>query len=118
MNKMKKMYAIWGIIVVLVFALLTAFGFLYKNKSSVYKDLEEKLVNAEKKYADAKFLYPQNSEIVKVTAKEMIEFGALDSLEKDGKSCDGYATIQKKGTVFEYKGYVSCENYKTKGFEN
>lgn len=118
MNKMKKMYTIWGMIVVLVFVLLTVFGFLYKNKSNVYKTLEEKLVAAEKKYADAKFLYPQGSEVVKVTAKEMIEYGALDSLEQDGKICDGYATIQKNGTVYEFKGYVSCENYKTKGYEN
>lgn len=117
MNKMKKMYTIWVIIVVLIFVLLTVFGFLYKNKSNVYKTLEEKLVTAEKKYADAKFLYPQGSEVVKVTAKEMIEYGVLDSLEHDGKSCDGYATIQKNGTVYAFKGYVSCENYKTKGYE-
>lgn len=118
MNKMKKMYVIWGVVVVIIFGLLTAFGFLYKNKSEAYKILEEKLVTAEKKYADAKFLYPQNSELVKVSAQEMIEYGALDSLEYDGTTCDGYATIQKKGTVFEYKGYVSCENYKTKGYED
>lgn len=118
MNKMKKMYTVWGVIVVLVFVLLTVFGFLYKNKSGEYKTLEEKLVTAEKKYADAKFLYPQNNETVKVTAKEMMEYGALDALEHDGETCDGYATIQKKGTVYEFKGYVSCRNYKTKGYEN
>ncbi len=118
LNKINKMYFVWGIVVFLIFVLLTIFGFMYKNKTSFYKSLEEKLVNAEKKYADAKFLYPQNGETVKITAKEMIEYGALDSLEYDGEICDGYATVQKKGTVFDFKGYVSCKNYKTKGYEN
>lgn len=118
MNKIKNVYIVWGVIVVLIFILLTVFGFLYKNKTNVYKNLEEKLVEAEKKYADAKFLYPQNGETVKVTAEEMIEYGALDSLEHNGENCNGYAIIQKKGTVFDYKGYVSCKDYKTKGYEN
>ena len=96
MNKIKNVYIVWGVIVVLIFILLTVFGFLYKNKTNVYKNLEEKLVEAEKKYADAKFLYPQNGETVKVTAEEMIEYGALDSLEHDGENCNGYAIIQKK----------------------
>ncbi len=117
MGKMKKMYFVWGIVVVVIFSLLTAFGFLYKNKTNVYKNLEEKLVAAEKKYADAKFLYPQNGETVKVTAQEMIEYGAMDSFEVEEDACEGYATIQKNGTVYDFKGYVSCNNYTTKGYE-
>lgn len=116
MNKIKNMYVVWVVIVVIIFILLTVFGFLYKNKSNGYKLLEEKLVEAEKKYADAKFLYPQNGEIVKITAHEMIENGFLDALKYEGETCDGYVTLQKNGTTYQYKGYVNCSNYKTKGY--
>lgn len=117
MKKMKKVYIIWGVIVVLVFALLTAFGFMYKNKSTIYKDLENRLVDAEKKYVDAKFLYPNNGEPLKITAKEMMDAGFLESMKLESETCEGYAVIQKNGTVFEYKGYVKCKNYTTKGYE-
>lgn len=111
------MYIIWGIVVVIIFILLTVFGFFYKDKSNGYKVLEEKLVNAEKKYADAKFLYPQNNETIKITALEMIENGYLDSLEYENEVCEGYVTLRKKGTTYEYKGYVSCNDYQTKGYD-
>lgn len=117
MNKIKKMYTVWGIIVVIIFVLLTAFGFMFKSKSNVYKELENKLVDAEKKYVDAKFLYPENDDILKVTSEILISNGYMDALEVNGETCEGYALISKKGVAFEYKGYVSCKNYKTKGYE-
>lgn len=117
MNKMKKMYFVWGIIIVALFLILILFGFVYKNKSSDYKILEQKLVEAEKKYIDAKFLYPQDNKELKVTADILMKNGYLEELKVNNEDCDGYATIQKNGTVFEYKGYVACKNYKTKGYE-
>jgi len=60
MDKMGKLSIIWGIVLLIIVALLTTFGFVYKNKTMVYKELEKKLVEAEKKYVDAKFLYPQD----------------------------------------------------------
>lgn len=116
MEKIKKSYWIWGIVVVSLFILLTLFGFLYKKKANVYKELENKLIEAEKKYVDAKFLYPTTNEPVKITAKEMIENGFMNHLNLEEETCDGYAVVIKNGTVFEYKGYVNCKNYKTKGY--
>ncbi len=49
MKKMQRMSIIWGCFLVLLVALLTGFGFLYKSKSSDYKKLEEELVNRAKK---------------------------------------------------------------------
>lgn len=116
MNKMKRIYGVWGVIVIGIFVLLTTFGFMYKNKSKDYKALEQKLVTAEKKYVDAKFLYPTDNQELKVTAETLKENGYLDSLEINGENCDGYATIKKKNAVFEYNGYISCKNYKSKGY--
>ena len=117
MDKMKKLSIIWGMIIIGLFILLTLFGFLYKNKSNVYKDLEKKLVEAEKKYADKHFAYPDKGDILKTDAETLIEEAFLDNLELEGEECTGYATVIHNSTVYEYKGYVKCNNYTTKGYE-
>ena len=117
MEKIKKMYVVWTILVIIIFTLLTTFGFIYKKKMSVYKDLEAKLVEAEKKYVDANFLYPENKEMVKTTSTTLIENNDLDGLDIENDSCTGYAIIYNKNGVYEYKGFVKCEKYTTKGYE-
>lgn len=117
MKKIKNMYFVWGIIVVGIFTLLTLFGLTYKNKTNEYKVLEKKLVEAEKKYVDAKFLYPNDNKELKISAEELTRNGYMDTLELNGSTCEGYATIKKNGTVFEYNGYINCGEYKTKGYE-
>ncbi len=118
MNKMKKMYILWGMIVVGLFTLLLIFGFSYKNKVAVYKDLEQKLVKAEMRYIDEKFLYPDEKQSLKTEASLLIEGGYLTNLEVNDEKCDGYAIISKNKTVFDYKAYIKCPKYKTKGYQD
>lgn len=117
MNKLQKMNIVWGIIVVIIFILLTVFGFSYKNKVKAYKELENKLVEAEKKYIDAHFLYPASNEELKTLSSTLIEEGYLDGLIINDETCDGYVIVSHESTVFEYKGYVSCSKYQTKGYK-
>lgn len=117
MEKMQKYSIIWGIMVVIIVALLTLLGFMYKDKTKVYKDLEKKLVEAEKKYVDAKFLYPQSGETLKTSHEELINERYLDNLKLEDKECSGYVEVYLDGTVYNYKGYVKCDNYETKGYE-
>ena len=107
---------IWGSVLTLLIALLTIFGFIYKNKSNGYKELEDKIVEAEKKYVDAKFLYPTNNGQVKTSASDLIKNGYMDELKKDDEVCDGYVVVTHKNSVYDYKGYVKCKNYETKGY--
>ena len=116
MEKMKKLSVIWGVIVISLFALLTTFGMMYKNKTKGYKELENKLAEAEKKYADAHFAYPETG-IVKTDAHTLIKEGYLDHLKLNDSECTGYATVGHDSVAFEFKGYVKCENYTTKGYE-
>ncbi len=118
MKKMKYMSVVWGLVVVGIFVLLTFFGFLYKNKTKDYKLLEEKLVEAEKKYADQKFLYPNEGEIIKTSLKELQEAGLIEEFNVLDVACDGYVVLSHQGLVYDYKGYVHCGNYKTKGYED
>lgn len=117
MNKMRYMSLIWGMVVVILFVLLTIFGFLYKNKTKDYKVLEDKLVEAEKKYADQKFLYPNEGESVKTSLEELMNEGLIDEFKVKDVQCDGYVILSHKDLVFDYKGYVHCGDYKTKGYE-
>ena len=84
MNHLKHYGIIWGIVVVGIFVLLTVFGFMYKDKSKAYKELEEKLVSAEKKYVDAKFLYPEENNTLKTSASELITSGFMEELNENG----------------------------------
>ncbi len=116
-KSMNRLSVIWGSILFLLVVLLTIFGFVYKNKSGDYKQLEEKLVESAKKYVDAKFLYPEENKSVKITYSEMKENSFIDELKKEEDVCDGYVIVKSNGTVFQYKGFVSCPNYTTKEYE-
>ncbi len=116
MKKMHIYIVLWGIVVVAIISLLTVFGFLYKSKTKVYKDLEEKLVEAEKKYADAKFLYPKNGENVYTSADKLIAEKYLDNINIKNDKCSGYAQVLLDGTVYKYKAFIKCDKYTTKGY--
>lgn len=116
MNKVKKYYIIWVILVVIIIAILTTFGFIYKNKTKKYRDLEEKIVEVSKKYVEAKFLYPEKGENIKVNLNDLKDNNLIDDFSVDSKPCDGYAVISIENTVYNYKGYIKCDNYTTKGY--
>lgn len=117
MKEMKKLSIVWGIILVLIFGMLTTFGILYTKKVKPYKDMERKLVDQTKKYVEIEFSYPQNGEEIKVTLEQLQGKTLIDELKHDDKVCKGYATIKKNGIAYEYKGYVKCNDYTTKGYQ-
>lgn len=117
MNKLKKVSIVWGIVVFIIFGLLTTMGFIYKKKTAKYKKLENKLVELAKTYTATDFKFPMAGEEIIVTYKELKEHDLIKKLEIDKKTCDGYVKLTFNG-VTEYKGYVICDKYKTHGFEN
>lgn len=117
MDKMGKLGVVWGIVLVLIVVLLTTFGFIYKNKTSIYKNLEEKLVEAEKKYVDAKFLYPKDDEFLKTDTEILVKEEYIKNLKIKDEECTGYVEVFKNDTVYDYKAYIKCDNYETKGYE-
>lgn len=117
MKKIQVYTVIWGMVIVSVFVLLTAFGLGYKKKVRVYKALENKIVEAEKKYVDAKFLYPAEKETLKTKAAVLIDNGYMEKLTINDEECDGYAIVTHDSVVYEYKGFIKCKNYKTKGYQ-
>lgn len=117
MKKMNIYLVIWVIIIVILVALLTVFGFLYKDKNKIYKELENKIVEAEKKYVDAKFLYPQGNQVLKTKIEELKNEKYLEDTKVNDEDCTGYIEVYLDGTVYKYKSYIKCDNYETKGYE-
>ncbi len=117
MKQMRKISIIWGTILVIIVILLTVLGFLYKDKRIPYKELEQSLVEDAKKYVDVHFLYPQDDSEVKVSYEEMKDEEYVSELKYGEDVCDGYVVVKSNGTVFEYKGYITCEQYTTKGYQ-
>ncbi len=116
MKKVSKYYIAWAVMVIIIFALLTTFGFIYKNKSNDYKKLEQNIIEATQKYVDNKFLYPDKNKSIKITIKELQENNFIGILKKGEDECTGYAIVKSSGTAYDYKGYIKCPQYQTKGY--
>ncbi|MCI8394541.1 MAG: hypothetical protein HFH86_03560 [Bacilli bacterium] len=117
MKQMQRIKIIWGAFLITLVVMLTFIGFLYKNKSGAYKQLEKELEESAKKYVDARFLYPDEKDFVKISFEEMKSSGFIEELKKDEDVCDGYVIVKHNGSIFEYKGFVSCPKFTTKGYE-
>lgn len=116
MKKMKLLYIIWGVLVIALVAVLTYIGFQYKNKIKPYKDMENKLIETAKKYVELNFMYPENGEIIVIKGEDLIKDKLIDDIIVSEKACEGYVTVSYNG-VYNYKGYIKCETYTTKGYQ-
>ncbi len=116
MKRTKILFAIWGVIVVIVIGLLTTLGFILKNRYETYHVLEEKIIESAKDYAfEHVFFDPEDSEVT-VTSEELIHLDYLDNLEVNDDVCSGYVVIRNED-VKEYDAYITCSVYTTKGYE-
>src|SRR5574344_394012 len=107
MQDLKKMSIIWGIILVAIFALLTVLGLKWKEKTSGYFALEDKLVSATKNYYESKYAYPSMNNSVKIKYAELKEADMIDNLTYNDDECDGYVVIKNSGAI-EYHAYIKC----------
>lgn len=116
LKMMKRLAIVWGIFLVLIFTCLTIFGFMYKSKSKVYKELENDFNEKTKQYVDQQFLYPDEGKTLKVTSDELIENEIISELKVNDDECIGY-TLVTYDSVYEYKSYIKCDHYTTRGYE-
>lgn len=111
LKKMRLISIIWGTILFLIFAALTAFGIVYKKQTQEYKDFEKKVEEITKGYVEEKNLYFETEG--KITLEELIEENKLETTNVKENECNGYVTIDN----MDYKAYISCGKYKTRGFK-
>ena len=117
MKQMRRLSIVWGILLVMIVGLLTTFGILFNKKNKLYKDMEDDLEAAAKKYVDQSFLYPKDGKQLKITYTTLKDNGFIDKLEVNKKACDGYVTIKNNELVYKYKGYLKCPEYQTENYK-
>jgi len=115
MKKMKIIYIIWAVIVVIIIGLLTVLGFMYQKKLEPYKELEFNLKEAAEKYVELEFLYPEAGDTLIIKAEDMINKEIMNELVYQKETCDGYVKLTYNG-VYNYKSFIKCDNYVTKGY--
>ena len=115
LKKMKKISVIWGMVMILIFGLLTFVALNWKKSDREYKKLEELLVSKVTSYYESKYSYPTGMEVVTISLSELKENNILDELKYNDDVCDGYVKVSFDG-VINYKGYIKCNNYVTKGY--
>lgn len=115
MKKFKLMYIIWAVMLFIIIGLLTYLGIVNQKRLEPYKNLEKDLVSYTQKYVELKFLYPEKGESIKITTEQLKDNGLLKDFSYKKENCAGYVEMTFDG-VYNYKAYIKCDNYETKGY--
>lgn len=118
MNKLRFTWILWGIILIVIIAALILMSTAKQKKIKPYKEAEETIESASKKYVEINGWYPEKGDKTKVIFSELIEKNLIKEviIEEKNDKCDGYVLISNNG-VIEYKAYMKCQNYQTHGYE-
>lgn len=119
---------IFVVIVIIILSIYMTFNFNIAKEKERYSEIKEAFEKAAIWNLDATGNSKRHCEenITKemtITADHLINNGYLkkeDMLDIDGKSyCDGYAkTFAVKDCGIDYKIYIKCNEYKTKGYKD
>ena len=121
----------WGLqammvcILILMIALVIVAVIVEKNFKNLinpinnesYASLEEKVVDAAKIFHKNNYQNLDDDEVISIKALKRNDL--LDDIKdiKDNKSCSGYVVIRKDDKL-NYKAYIKCSNYTTKGYSS
>lgn len=116
MKELKRISIIWGLLLFLIFSVLTFFGLQWKKKTEPYLKLENTLVEKTKSYYETNHSYPNRGEKVKITYNELKENNVYNELKMNDFECDGYVIVTNEG-VINYKAYIKCQDYTSKDYD-
>ena len=99
------------------------FGLLDGNNSKLknnYSQIENKLVEASKKYISEKYNNVLNEDILIIRISNLKENNYINNIkDEEGNSCSGYVEVYKNSSSkILYKSYIKCINYKTEGYDS
>lgn len=120
MDKMRKISIIWGALLAAIFAALTLFSLNWKNNTSKYKDLEKMIKLKTEGYFESAHSYPAVNSSIKITLQELKDANVITEFKVEDDACDGYVIVEatevNKFEIINYKPYIKCQNYTTKGY--
>jgi uncharacterized protein YxeA len=112
---MKKILIVWIIVAVIMVSGLTFIGFKLTDKYKPYTKLESDLKESAESYVGM-YTNLLSSNNIKITNQEMIDKKFSKELKTKNDKCDGYVVITKSMEMYDYKPYIKCKNYTTKGY--
>jgi len=107
----------------LLIALLVSIFFISKLYGSMdvtfgnnaYKNLENKLEIAAKEYIEDFDI--SVSGLYKISLSTLKYHGYINELkDSDGNNCNGYVIIDNEDEVYNYKGYILCNDYQSNNY--
>ena len=118
---MKKSTIIYFVLFAITLTLLTILIAGNNLRTKPYRELENDVVLAMKKYygqdTNLKKL-PKNKEKVKITIRELKDFGLDINTKIKEDNCVGYGIVKGLNLSHEYKAFIKCKKYTTKNYEN
>ena len=109
---MKKNMIIWLILIVILVGGLTIIGLKIKNENKEYKTLEKKMTDVAKAYYGEKPGLLKNNETISIQDLSDYDNTLTNKVnEEDVKTTSNMC-------IFEYKAYIKCNEYTTKGYVN
>lgn len=112
MKNYKLWFYMWIIVVIGIFVLLVAFGYMYRKKLSSYHEYEDYLVLKAKEYVDSNDLSLKNGDQISLKIDKLIKENYL-SKKHIVDECKGKVTV-KYNKGYTYKAKLTCGYYKTK----
>ena len=107
----------------LFIALLVAIYFISKLYGSLENSTKNKpYFELEAKLEDAAIIYFNDYNVVvsdgyDLTLSTLRHFKYIDEFnDENGNPCDGYVFVRIVDEIPQYKGYISCKDYKSKGY--
>lgn len=116
LRRMKIISIIWGMFLVTLFIVITAFALKFKNNSKKYLELANEFSKKAQKYVEDNNLYPEKDSILKISRNDLINNNYLEKLEIDDDKCDGFVIVNNK-EIYEYKAYLKCDKYISAKYE-
>ncbi len=116
LRRMKIISIIWGMFLVTLFIVITAFAFKFKNNSKKYLELGEYFSSKTQEYVEDNNLYPSNEETIKVTKSDLVDNEYIEELAVDNDICEGFVIVINKKN-YEYKAYLKCDKYKSAKYD-
>lgn len=113
---MKKILGIWIIVAVILIAGLTFLGFHIKKQNEPYKKLEKELEKQAISLIGEKPSYLPGGG--KLTLIDLSNNNYYVDMKVNNDVCsDGYIIVTKNMGLYNYKGYIKCNNYTTHGYK-
>ena len=84
-----------------------------------YGELENKMIDASKKYVNDFYNNKLGIDTLNVKVKTLVDSNYLEPLkDRKDRDCSGYVSVYNKNGKINYDPYLKCKRYKTSGYES